>query len=106
MRLGRPRRGAAESGPSPVGPKSASARLLCDINGRFSCANALTFWQSSVFGPIPNAAIGLSVFALTLGVAGAGRWARLLPRQYGVPPPSLPVSWRRSRCGSSRRPPL
>jgi uncharacterized membrane protein len=52
--------------------ENADADLLCDINGTFSCGSVLTAWQSSVFGPIPNAAIGLSVFALTLGVAGAG----------------------------------
>ena len=52
--------------------QNADANLLCDINGTFSCGNVLTSWQSSVFGPIPNSAIGLSVFALTLGVAGAG----------------------------------
>ncbi|MGB2839441.1 MAG: vitamin K epoxide reductase family protein, partial [Actinomycetes bacterium] len=52
--------------------ENADANLLCDINGTFSCGNVLTAWQSSVFGPIPNSAIGLSVFALTLGVAGAG----------------------------------
>ncbi len=52
--------------------ENADAVLLCDINGTFSCGNVLTSWQASVFGPIPNAAIGLSVFALTLGVAGAG----------------------------------
>jgi uncharacterized membrane protein len=52
--------------------QNADAVLLCDINGTFSCGNVLTSWQSSVFGPIPNSAIGLSVFALTLGVAGAG----------------------------------
>lgn len=51
--------------------QNSSAELLCDINGTFSCGNVLTSWQSSVFGPIPNAAIGLSVFALTLGVSGA-----------------------------------
>jgi uncharacterized membrane protein len=52
--------------------ENADAQLLCDINGTFACGNVLTSWQASVFGPIPNAAIGLSVFALTLGVAGAG----------------------------------
>ncbi len=52
--------------------QNADADLLCDINGTFSCGNVLTSWQSSVFGPIPNAAIGLSVFALTLGAAGVG----------------------------------
>jgi uncharacterized membrane protein len=52
--------------------QTPSANLLCDINGTFSCGNVLTSWQSSVFGPIPNAAIGLSVFAVTLGVGGAG----------------------------------
>ena len=52
--------------------QNSGADLLCDINGTFSCGNVLTSWQSSVFGPIPNAAIGLSVFALTLGVSGAG----------------------------------
>jgi uncharacterized membrane protein len=52
--------------------ENADADLLCDINGTFSCGNVLTAWQSSVFGPIPNAAIGLSVFALTLGIAGSG----------------------------------
>ena len=52
--------------------QNADANLLCDINGTFSCGNVLTSWQSSVFGPIPNAAIGLSVFALTLGFAAAG----------------------------------
>jgi uncharacterized membrane protein len=52
--------------------QNGNANLLCDINGTFSCGNVLTSWQSSVFGPIPNAAIGLSVFALTLGAAGVG----------------------------------
>jgi uncharacterized membrane protein len=52
--------------------ENADADLLCDINGTFACGNVLTSWQASVFGPIPNASIGLSVFALTLGVAGAG----------------------------------
>lgn len=51
--------------------QNSGAHLLCDINGTFSCGNVLTSWQSSVFGPVPNAAIGLSVFALTLGVSGA-----------------------------------
>ncbi|HUV47718.1 MAG TPA: vitamin K epoxide reductase family protein [Actinomycetes bacterium] len=52
--------------------ENADANLLCDINGTFSCGNVLTAWQSSVFGPIPNSAIGLSVFAFILGIAGAG----------------------------------
>lgn len=52
--------------------ENADADLLCDINGTFSCGSVLTAWQSSVFGPIPNSAIGLTVFALTLGIAGAG----------------------------------
>jgi uncharacterized membrane protein len=52
--------------------ENTDADLLCDINGTFSCGSVLTAWQSSVFGAIPNSAIGLSVFALTLGGAGAG----------------------------------
>jgi len=65
--------------------QNANANLLCDINGTFSCGNVLTSWQSSVFGPIPNAAIGLSVFALTLGVAGAGLLASELSKAaWGV----------------------
>ena len=66
-------------------PQNADADLLCDINGTFSCGNVLTSWQSSVFGPIPNSAIGLSVFALTLGVAGAGLLgSRLSKAAWGV----------------------
>lgn len=65
--------------------QDANANLLCDINGTFSCGNVLTSWQSSVFGPIPNAAIGLSVFALTLGVAGAGLLSSTLAKAaWGV----------------------
>ncbi len=60
--------------------QNSGADLLCDINGTFSCGNVLTSWQSSVFGPIPNAAIGLSVFALTLGVSGAGLLGSYLSR--------------------------
>jgi len=65
--------------------ENADANLLCDINGTFSCGNVLTAWQSSVFGPIPNSAIGLSVFALTLGVGGAGVFGtRLSKGAWGV----------------------
>ena len=65
--------------------QNSGADLLCDINGTFSCGNVLTSWQSSVFGPIPNAAIGLSVFALTFGVSGAGLLgSRLSKATWGV----------------------
>lgn len=65
--------------------QNADATLLCDINGTFSCGNVLTSWQSSVFGPIPNSAIGLSVFALTLGVSGAGLLGSMLSKAaWGV----------------------
>jgi uncharacterized membrane protein len=65
--------------------QNSRADLLCDINGTFSCGNVLTSWQSSVFGPVPNAAIGLSVFALTLGVSGAGLLgSRLSKAAWGV----------------------
>ena len=47
-----------------------NASLLCDINGTFACGNVLTSWQSSVFGPIPNAVIGLAVFTVMLTFAG------------------------------------
>jgi uncharacterized membrane protein len=60
--------------------ENSGAELLCDINGTFSCGNVLTSWQSSVFGPIPNSAIGLSVFALTLGLAGAGLLGSLVSK--------------------------
>lgn len=60
--------------------EDANSDLLCDINGTFSCGNVLTAWQSSVFGPVPNAAIGLSVFALTFGVAGAGLLGSVLSK--------------------------
>jgi uncharacterized membrane protein len=46
------------------------AGLLCDINGTFACGNVLTAWQSSVFGPIPNSVIGLTVFTVMLAVSG------------------------------------
>jgi len=46
------------------------ASLACDINGTFACGNILTSWQSSVFGPIPNAAIGLTVFTVMLSFSG------------------------------------
>jgi uncharacterized membrane protein len=65
--------------------QNSSADLLCDINGTFSCGNVLTSWQSSVFGPIPNAAVGLSVFALILGIGGAGLLGSHLSRAaWGV----------------------
>lgn len=65
--------------------EDAGADLLCDINGTFSCGSVLTAWQSSVFGPIPNSAIGLTVFALTLGVAGTGLLDSLLSKAaWGV----------------------
>lgn len=65
--------------------ENADAELLCDINGTFACGNVLTSWQASVFGPIPNAAIGLSVFALSLGIAGAGILGSSLSRAtWGV----------------------
>jgi uncharacterized membrane protein len=52
--------------------QNSRAEFICDINGTFSCGNVLTSWQSSVFGPIPNAAIGLTVFAFTIGIGAAG----------------------------------
>lgn len=60
--------------------EDAGADLLCDINGTFSCGSVLTAWQSSVFGPIPNSAIGLTVFAFTLGVGGTGLLGSALSR--------------------------
>jgi len=61
------------------------ATFICDINGTFSCGNVLTAWQSSVFGPIPNAAIGLTVFTVMLTTAaGALLGAQLSRLAWGV----------------------
>lgn len=61
------------------------ASLVCDINGTFACGNVLTAWQSSVFGPIPNAAIGLTVFTLMLATAGGALLGNMLSRAaWGV----------------------
>jgi uncharacterized membrane protein len=53
--------------------------LFCDISGTVACGGVLTAWQSRVFG-IPNATIGLTVFALMLSAAiGAllgSQWSR------------------------------
>jgi uncharacterized membrane protein len=50
--------------------ENPSKPLFCDINATLSCGNVLTAWQSSALG-IPNATVGLAVFALALGVTGA-----------------------------------
>lgn len=61
------------------------ASLVCDINGTFACGNVLTAWQSSVFGPIPNPAIGLTVFSLMLATAGGALLGSHLSRAaWGV----------------------
>jgi len=61
------------------------AGLLCDINGTFACGNVLTAWQSSVFGPIPNSVIGLTVFTVMLTVSGVALLgSRLAKPAWGV----------------------
>jgi uncharacterized membrane protein len=61
------------------------ASFLCDINGTFACGNVLTAWQSSVFGPIPNSVIGLTVFTIMLTTAaGTLLGARLSRPAWGV----------------------
>ncbi len=40
------------------------AHLLCNISKLISCSNVLLAPQSSVFRPIPNAAIGLAMFSV------------------------------------------
>lgn len=50
------------------------AHLSCNISKLISCSNVLLAPQSSVFRPIPNAAIGLAMFAVFLtafAVAGS-----------------------------------
>lgn len=42
------------------------ASLACNINKLISCTDVLLAPQSSVFGPIPNAAIGLLMFSVFL----------------------------------------
>jgi uncharacterized membrane protein len=49
-----------------------AASLVCDINGTFACGNVLTAWQSTVFGSIPNAALGLTIFTIMLTFAAGG----------------------------------
>lgn len=62
-----------------------AAGFVCDINGTFSCGNVLTAWQSSVFGPIPNSVIGLSVFVVMLTTSvGALLGARLSRAAWGL----------------------
>lgn len=61
------------------------ASFVCDLNGTFSCGNVLTAWQSSVFGPIPNAVIGLSVFVAMLTTSvGVLLGATLSRKAWGV----------------------
>lgn len=61
------------------------ASFVCDLNGTFSCGNVLTAWQSSVFGPIPNAVIGLSVFVAMLTTSvGVLLGARMSRRAWGL----------------------
>lgn len=65
--------------------ENPDADFVCDINGTFSCGNVLTAWQSSVFGPIPNSVIGLSVFVMMLTTSvGALLGSRLSRRAWGV----------------------
>jgi uncharacterized membrane protein len=59
--------------------------LLCDLNATLSCGTVLEAWQSSVFGPIPNAAIGLVVFTVMLtSAAGVLLGSTLAFRAWGV----------------------
>jgi uncharacterized membrane protein len=58
--------------------EAPGSALICDLNATFSCGGVIVAEQSSVFGPIPNAAIGLLVFAVMASAAVAGvsgtRW--------------------------------
>lgn len=60
--------------------ENPDASLICDLNAVFSCGSVITAWQSSVFGAVPNAAIGLMVFSILTGSAFLGlagtRWSR------------------------------
>jgi len=60
--------------------QNPDAELICDLNAVFSCGSVITAWQSSVFGAVPNAAIGLSVFALLTSASALAllgtRWSR------------------------------
>lgn len=60
--------------------ENPDAELICDLNAVFSCGSVITAWQSSVFGAVPNAAIGLSVFAVLTSAAVLAllgtRWSR------------------------------
>ncbi len=62
-----------------------STVLVCDLNDTFSCGAVITAPQSSVFGPVPNAAIGLVVFTIMMFMSLAGllgtRWS---PATFGV----------------------
>lgn len=51
------------------------AHLSCNISKLISCTDVLLAPQSSVFGPVPNAAIGLLMFSafLTAFAASTGR---------------------------------
>lgn len=46
--------------------ENPKVQLLCNVNRFISCTNVLLAPQSSVFGPIPNAAIGLFMGAIFL----------------------------------------
>jgi uncharacterized membrane protein len=60
--------------------ENPDASLSCDINGVFACGTVITAWQSSVFGPIPNAVIGFGVMTVMATAAGGAllgtRWSR------------------------------
>lgn len=55
--------------------------LFCDISGTVACGGVLTAWQSRVFG-IPNATIGLTVFAIFLSAAIGGLLGTEWSRRY------------------------
>jgi uncharacterized membrane protein len=56
--------------------------LFCDLSATLQCGSILTAWQSSVFGDVPNAMIGLSVFVLMLSAGLSGVLGSTLSKRY------------------------
>ena len=61
--------------------KDPDAELVCDFSSTVSCGGVLTAWQSSALG-VPNASIGLAVFAFFTSAAVSGLLGSQLSRAF------------------------
>ena len=58
------------------------ADLLCNVGRFVSCTDVLLAPQASVFGPIPNSAIGVMMFSLFLGAFAAAAAGSSISRAF------------------------